>query len=72
MKLTSSAALAAVLSSGIVSAALAAPACSVDALNALRVPDVTVTQRVDMPIIDTPADKQLIEAKKIIESKSTD
>ncbi len=36
------------------------------------VPDVTVTQRVDLPIIDTPADKQLIEAKKIIESKSTD
>jgi len=36
------------------------------------VPDVTVTQRVDMPIIDTPADKQLIEAKKIVESKSTD
>ena len=35
------------------------------------VPDVLVTQRVDLPIIDTPADKQLIEAKKIIESKST-
>jgi carboxyl-terminal processing protease len=36
------------------------------------VPDVVVTQRVDLPIIDTPADKQLGEAKKIIESKSTD
>ncbi len=33
------------------------------------VPDVIVTQRVDLPIIDTPADKQLSEAKKIIESK---
>jgi carboxyl-terminal processing protease len=36
------------------------------------VPDVVVTQRVDLPIIDTPADKQLGAAKKIIESKSTD
>jgi len=36
------------------------------------VPDVVVTQRVDLPIIDTPADKQLNAAKKIIESKSTD
>jgi carboxyl-terminal processing protease len=34
------------------------------------VPDVIVTQRVDLPIIDTPADKQLSAAKKIIESKS--
>ncbi|GAC1659823.1 MAG: hypothetical protein NVS4B13_05890 [Candidatus Elarobacter sp.] len=34
------------------------------------VPDVTVTQRVDLPIIDTAADKQLGAAKKIIESKS--
>lgn len=34
------------------------------------VPDVVVTQRVDLPIIDTPADKQLSAAKKIIESKS--
>ncbi|MBV8580346.1 MAG: S41 family peptidase [Candidatus Eremiobacteraeota bacterium] len=33
------------------------------------VPDVVVTQRVDLPIIDTPADKQLSAAKKIIESK---
>jgi carboxyl-terminal processing protease len=33
------------------------------------VPDVIVTQRVDLPIIDTPADKQLSAAKKIIESK---
>ncbi|GAC1573609.1 MAG: hypothetical protein NVS3B7_05050 [Candidatus Elarobacter sp.] len=33
------------------------------------VPDVVVTQRVDLPIIDTPADKQLAQAKKIIESK---
>jgi len=29
-----------------------------------------VSQRVDLPIIDTPADKQLNAAKKIIESKS--
>ncbi|BDE04780.1 hypothetical protein WPS_00560 [Vulcanimicrobium alpinum] len=29
-------------------------------------PDVTVTQRVDLPIIDTPADKQLTAAKQII------
>ena len=36
------------------------------------VPDVIVTQRVDAPIIDTAADKQLSTAKKIIESKSTD
>jgi carboxyl-terminal processing protease len=35
------------------------------------VPDVTVTQPIDLKIIDTPADKQLGEAKKIIESKST-
>jgi len=35
------------------------------------VPDVVVTQRVDLPIIDTAADKQLSAAKKIIESKST-
>jgi carboxyl-terminal processing protease len=35
------------------------------------VPDVIVTQRVDLPIIDTAADKQLSAAKKIIESKST-
>jgi len=34
------------------------------------VPDVVVTQRVDLPIIDTPADKQLSAAKQIIESKS--
>ena len=34
------------------------------------VPDVVVSQRVDLPIIDTPADKQLNAAKKIIESKS--
>jgi len=33
------------------------------------VPDVVVTQRVDLPILDTPADKQLAAAKKIIESK---
>ncbi len=33
------------------------------------VPDITITQRVDLPIIDTPADKQLSAAKKIIESK---
>jgi len=33
------------------------------------VPDVVVNQRVDLPIIDTPADKQLIAAKKIIETK---
>ncbi|MBV9438404.1 MAG: S41 family peptidase [Candidatus Eremiobacteraeota bacterium] len=33
------------------------------------VPDVTVTQRVDLPIIDTPADKQLGIAKHIIASK---
>lgn len=33
------------------------------------VPDVIVTQRVDLPILDTPADKQLAAAKKIIESK---
>lgn len=33
------------------------------------VPDVTITQRVDLPIIDTAADKQLSAAKKIIESK---
>jgi carboxyl-terminal processing protease len=31
------------------------------------VPDVVVTQRVDLPILDTPADKQLATAKKIIE-----
>ena len=36
------------------------------------VPDVIVSQPVDQPIIDTPADKQLNAAKKIIESKSTD
>jgi carboxyl-terminal processing protease len=36
------------------------------------VPDVVVTQRVDLPIIDTAADQQLSTAKKIIESKSTD
>jgi carboxyl-terminal processing protease len=35
------------------------------------VPDVIVSQRVDVPLIDTPADKQLNAAKKIIESKST-
>lgn len=35
------------------------------------VPDVVVNQRVDIPVIDTPADKQLSAAKKIIESKST-
>jgi hypothetical protein len=28
-----------------------------------------VNQRVDLPIIDTPADKQLSAAKKIIETK---
>ena len=33
------------------------------------VPDVVVNQRIDLPIIDTPADKQLIAAKKIIETK---
>jgi carboxyl-terminal processing protease len=33
------------------------------------VPDVVVTQRVDLPILDTAADKQLAAAKKIIESK---
>ena len=33
------------------------------------VPDVVVTQRIDLPIIDTPADKQLNAAKKIIASK---
>jgi carboxyl-terminal processing protease len=33
------------------------------------VPDVVVTQRVDLPILDTAADKQLTAAKKIIESK---
>jgi carboxyl-terminal processing protease len=33
------------------------------------VPDVVVTQRVDQPLIDTAGDKQLIAAKKIIESK---
>jgi carboxyl-terminal processing protease len=33
------------------------------------IPDVIVAQRVDLPIIDTPADKQLSAAKKIIESK---
>jgi carboxyl-terminal processing protease len=33
------------------------------------VPDVVVNQRVDLPIIDTPADKQLSAAKKIIETK---
>ena len=33
------------------------------------VPDVVVTQRVDLPILDTPADKQLNAAKQIIESK---
>ena len=33
------------------------------------VPDVVVVQRTDLPIIDTPADKQLSAAKKIIESK---
>jgi carboxyl-terminal processing protease len=33
------------------------------------VPDVIVTQRIDLPIIDTPADKQLNAAKKIIASK---
>jgi carboxyl-terminal processing protease len=33
------------------------------------VPDVIVTQRVDLPIIDTPNDKQLEAAKNIIESK---
>ena len=32
-------------------------------------PDVVVTQRVDLPIIDTPGDKQLGAAKKLIESK---
>ncbi|MEA2721724.1 MAG: carboxyl-terminal processing protease [Candidatus Eremiobacteraeota bacterium] len=36
------------------------------------VPDVVVTQRVDLPIIDTAADKQLSAAKKIIESKSNE
>ncbi len=36
------------------------------------VPDIVVSQRVDAPIIDTPADKQLNAAKKIIESKSID
>ncbi|MBV8371029.1 MAG: S41 family peptidase [Candidatus Eremiobacteraeota bacterium] len=35
------------------------------------VPDVVVTQRTDLPLIDTPGDKQLGAAKKIIESKST-
>ena len=35
-------------------------------------PDIVVTQKPELPIIDTAADKQLIEAKKIIESKSTD
>ena len=35
------------------------------------VPDVIVSQRVDVPLVDTPADKQLNAAKKIIESKST-
>jgi carboxyl-terminal processing protease len=33
------------------------------------VPDVVVTQRVDLPILDTANDKQLDAAKKIIESK---
>ena len=33
------------------------------------VPDVVVTQCVDLPILDTAADKQLTAAKKIIESK---
>ena len=33
------------------------------------VPDVVVTQRVDLPIIDTPNDLQLNAAKKIIEKK---
>ena len=36
------------------------------------VPDVIVIQRVDLPIIDTAADKQLGAAKKIIESKSNE
>jgi carboxyl-terminal processing protease len=36
------------------------------------VPDVIVTQRVDLPIIDTAADKQLSAAKKIVESKSNE
>lgn len=36
------------------------------------VPDIVVKQSVDTPIIDGPHDKQLNEAKKIIESKSTD
>ncbi|HTD37917.1 MAG TPA: S41 family peptidase [Candidatus Limnocylindrales bacterium] len=35
------------------------------------VPDVLVTQRTDLPLIDTAGDKQLGAAKKIIESKST-
>jgi carboxyl-terminal processing protease len=36
------------------------------------IPDVIVTQRVDLPgMIDTASDKQLSAAKKIIESKST-
>lgn len=35
------------------------------------VPDVVVTQRVDLPIIDTPADKQLNAAKKIIEKDAS-
>jgi len=33
------------------------------------IPDVVVPQRVDQPIIDTPADAQLNAAKKIIEKK---
>ncbi len=43
MKPTSSVAIAAILLSGIASAALAAPACTVDALNALHVANVTIT-----------------------------
>jgi carboxyl-terminal processing protease len=33
------------------------------------VPDVVLDQRVDLPIIDTPADKQLAEAKAILRQK---
>jgi carboxyl-terminal processing protease len=36
------------------------------------VPDVAVTQKPDLQLIDTAGDKQLSAAKKIIESKSTD
>jgi carboxyl-terminal processing protease len=34
------------------------------------IPDVIVAQRVDAPIIDTPADKQLAAAKSLIEKKA--